>query len=133
MRDETRRFCCVTIGGVNWAQRGPCSRNITYPFIHQLPERSRNNDMQIKHRNMQNVFSKPYETSYRPGGGETICPPAMAVRLAAGPQSARGQAAGSQRAYSLGQLRYGRDGRIAVSLKRPGVAGLKLGLDCAKL
>ena len=34
---------------------------------------------------------------------------------------------------ALGQLRYGRDGRIAVSLKRPGVAGLKLGLDCAKL
>jgi len=34
-------------------------------------------------------------TSYRPGGGETICPPPMAVRLAAGlrPHTAKLQAA----------------------------------------
>jgi len=52
-------------------------------------------------------------------------PPLMAVRLAAdllrprtGPQSAHGEAAGSQRAYDLGQLRRGTD-RRTVSLNAP--------------
>jgi len=37
-------------------------------------------------------------TSYRPGGGETICPLPIAVRLVADLRPS----AGSQRAYSLG-------------------------------
>ena len=50
------------------------------------------------------------------------------VRPRTGPQSAHGQAAGMQRAYSLGQLRHGTDrqtdGRIAVSLNAPYGGGI---------
>ena len=76
-------------------------------------------------------------TSYRPGGGEMIYPPPMAVRFGGSKSvcgrvsslhiSGRRPAAGSQRAYSLGScvmqpmcLQPGlgqKDGRIAVSLR----------------
>jgi len=63
-------------------------------------------------------YSLRANTSYRPESGETICPRRwqfdswrIYVRPRTGSQSAHGQAAGSQRAYSLGQLRHGTDRR----------------------
>ena len=88
------------------------SFNSFYLFITKFVQLGTQIKTQCKKEENIQKYAMSYETSYRPGGGETICPPPMAARLASDLRpSADGSAvrkslvSGGGYSLGLGQLR----------------------------